>query len=147
MAMSQTMDKTDQTLVTPAEIQWRPAPAVLPAGAQGAVLYGDPTKDGLFAMRFKLPKGYRVAPHTLSKAGTFTMISGTFRIGMGEKADPSKARAMPAGSFIALPPGTPHFVVRGRGDGGSTQQYRTVGAHLHRREGRPAPEAEVTLEE
>ena len=110
MAMSQTMDKTDQTLVTPAEIQWRPAPAVLPAGAQGAVFYGDPTKDGLFAMRFKLPKGYRVAPHTLSKAGTFTVISGTFRIGMGEKADPSKARAMPAGSFIALPPGTPHFV-------------------------------------
>ena len=146
MAMSQTMDKTDQTLVTPAEIQWRPAPAVLPAGAQGAVLYGDPTKDGLFAMRFKLPKGYRVAPHTLSKAGTFTMISGTFRIGMGEKADPSKARAMPAGSFIALPPGTPHFVSVDE-DGGSTQQYRTVGAHLHRREGRPAPEAEVTLEE
>ena len=33
MAMSQTMDKTDQTLVMPAEIQWRPAPAVLPAGA------------------------------------------------------------------------------------------------------------------
>jgi len=99
-----------QKLVTPAEIQWGPAPAVLPAGIQGAVLYGDPTKDGLFSMRFKLPKGYRVAPHTLSKVGTFTVISGTFRIGMGEKADPSKARAMPAGSFIALPPGIPHFV-------------------------------------
>src|SRR5215475_10963619 len=110
MAMSQTIDEMDHTLVTPAEIQWRPAPAVLPAGAQGAVLYGDPTKDGLFAMRFKLPKGYRVAPHTLSKAGLFTVISGTFLIGMGEKADPSKAKAMPAGSFIALAPGTPHFV-------------------------------------
>ena len=31
-------------------------------------------------------------------------------MGMGEKADPSKARAMPEGSFIALEPGTPHFV-------------------------------------
>jgi quercetin dioxygenase-like cupin family protein len=110
MAMSQTMDKMDHTLVTPAEIQWRPAPAVLPAGAQGAVLYGDPNKEGLFSMRFRLPKGYRVPPHTLSKAGFFTVISGTFRIGMGEKADPSKAKAMPAGSFIALAPGTPHFV-------------------------------------
>ena len=48
MAMSQTMDKMDNKLLTPAEIQWAPAPAVLPAGAQGAVLYGDPTKDGLF---------------------------------------------------------------------------------------------------
>ena len=107
IAMSQTMD---HKLVTPAEIQWEPGPAVLPAGIRGAVLYGDPTKDGLFSMRFKLPKGYRVPPHTLSKAGLFTVISGTFRIGTGEKADPSKAKAMPAGSFIALAPGTPHFV-------------------------------------
>jgi quercetin dioxygenase-like cupin family protein len=107
MAMSEAMNNT---LVIPAEIQWEQAPAVLPAGAQGAVLYGDPTKDGLFAMRFKLPKGYRVPPHTLSKVGTFTVISGTFRIGMGENADPSQARPMPAGSFIALAPGTPHFV-------------------------------------
>ena len=110
MAMSQTIEKMDNKLVTPPEIQWAPAPAVLPAGAQGAALYGDPTKDGLFSMRFKLPKGYRVPPHTLSKAGLFTVISGTFRIGMGEKADASKAKAMPAGSFIALAPGTPHFV-------------------------------------
>jgi quercetin dioxygenase-like cupin family protein len=108
--MSQAMVKMDQTLVTPADIEWRPAPPVLPPGAQGAVLYGDPTRDGLFAMRFKLPKSYRVPPHTLSKTGTFTVISGTFRVGMGEKVDPSKARAMPAGSFIALPPGSPHFV-------------------------------------
>ena len=110
MAMSQTIDEMDHTLVTPAEIQWRPAPAVLPAGAQSAVLYGDPNKEGLFSMWFRLPKGYRVPPHTLSKPGLFTVISGTFRIGMGEKADPSKAKAMPAGSFIALAPGTPHFV-------------------------------------
>src|SRR5262245_1888224 len=110
MTMSQTMDKMDNRLVRPAEIQWGPGPAVLPPGAQSAVFYGDPTKDGLFSMRFKLPKGYRVPPHTLTKAGLFTVIYGSFRIGMGEKADPSKARAMPAGSFIALAPGTPHFV-------------------------------------
>ena len=107
VASSETMGNV---LVTPADIQWGGAPDILPPGIRGAVLYGDPTKDGLFAMRFKLPPGYRVAPHTLSKAGTFTVISGTFRIGMGDKADPSKATAMPAGSFIALPPGAPHFV-------------------------------------
>jgi quercetin dioxygenase-like cupin family protein len=110
MAMPQAMDRMDNTLVTPSEIQWGRGPAVLPAGIQGAILYGDPTKEGLFSMRFKLPKGYRVPPHTLSKAGLFTVISGTFRIGMGEQADPNKTIAMPAGSFIALAPGTPHFV-------------------------------------
>jgi quercetin dioxygenase-like cupin family protein len=133
----------DNTLLTPAGIEWQPGPAILPDDAQAAILYGDPTKDGLFSMRFKLPKGYRVPPHTLSKAGLFTVISGTFRIGMGETTDPSKARAMPAGSFIALAPDTPHFV-SGRGDGRSAQQYWPVGDHLHRPEGRPATEAEVT---
>jgi hypothetical protein len=29
---------------------------------------------------------------------------------MGDQVDPSKARAMPAGRFVALAPGTPHFV-------------------------------------
>src|SRR6185437_2035643 len=124
-------------------IQWRPAPAVLPAGAQGAVLYGDPTKDGLFSMRFKLPKGYRVAPHTLSKAGLFTVISGTFRIGMGEKVDSSKAKAMPAGSFIALAPGTPHFVAV---DEETVVQLNNIGPWVITYiDPKDDPEAEVTL--
>jgi hypothetical protein len=57
----------EMKLVTPAEIQWGTGPAILPAGAQAAVLDGDPTKDGLFSMRFKLPKGYRVPPLALSR--------------------------------------------------------------------------------
>ena|SRR5215510_6300382 len=44
------------------------------------------------------------------KGRDFTVMSGTFRNGMREKVYPTKSRAMPAGSFIALPPGTPHFV-------------------------------------
>ena len=60
--------------------------------------------------RNRQPRRTAGAENTLSKAGLFTVISGTFRIGMGEKADPSKAKAMPAGSFIALAPGTLHFV-------------------------------------
>ena len=100
----------NNTLVAPADIRWGPGPAILPPGAQEARLYGDPAKEGLFAMRFKLPKGYSVPPHTLSKAGLFTVIAGTFRIGMGETVDPSKATALPAGSFVALAPRTPHFV-------------------------------------
>jgi hypothetical protein len=105
--VSQTINNA---LLTPAEIEWRSGPDILPPGAQEARLYGDPAVAGLFSLRFKLPKGYSVPPHTLSKAGLFTVISGSFRIGMGEKADASKARDMPAGSFIALAPSTPHFV-------------------------------------
>ena len=47
------------TIVSPQEIKWGPAPAVLPPGAEAAVLFGDPSKEGLFALRLKLPQGYQ----------------------------------------------------------------------------------------
>jgi quercetin dioxygenase-like cupin family protein len=91
------------------EIKWGPAPPSIPQGAQATVLCGDPSKEGLFSLRLKLPKGYAIAPHTHPKPEIVTVISGTFRLGMGEKADSSKGRALPAGSFFALSPGMAHF--------------------------------------
>jgi quercetin dioxygenase-like cupin family protein len=99
----------EHKIVSPQEIQWGPAPAVLPYGAEAAVLYGDPTKEGLFALRLKLPAGYSVPPHTHPVQEVVTVISGTFRLGTGETANKSAARALPAGSFFALPPGTAHY--------------------------------------
>ena len=49
----------EHTIVTAPDIKWGPAPPSVPPGAQVAVLYGDPAKDGLFAMRLKLPKAKR----------------------------------------------------------------------------------------
>ena len=97
-------------IVSPQDVKWGPAPAVLPAGAQAAVLLGDPSKESLFVLRLKFPKGYRVAPHTHSVPEVLTVISGTFRLGMGTTADYSKAHPLPAGSFVALPPGMAHHV-------------------------------------
>ena len=98
------------TSVSPQDIKWGPAPAMLPPGAEAAVLFGDPSKEGLFVLRLKFPAGYRVAPHTHPVDEVVTVISGTFYKGMGETADPSKAQPLPAGSFFALPPGTAHYV-------------------------------------
>src|SRR5215475_9184194 len=67
-------------IVSPQEVKWEPAPAVLPAGAQAVVLLGDPSKEGLFALRLKLPKGYRVPPHSHSVQEVVTVLSGTFRL-------------------------------------------------------------------
>ncbi len=97
------------TILTAGDIKWSPAPPSLPAGAQAAVLYGDPGKDGLFALRLRLPKGYAIAPHTHPKPEIVTVISGTFRLGMGERADASKGQPLTAGSFFALHPGMAHF--------------------------------------
>jgi hypothetical protein len=57
---SQTTDA--HKIVSAQDIKWGPAPPSIPPGAQAAVLYGDPTKEGLFALRLKLPKGYHIAP-------------------------------------------------------------------------------------
>jgi quercetin dioxygenase-like cupin family protein len=91
------------------DIKWSAAPPSIPAGAQATVLYGNPGADGLFALRLKLPKGYALAPHTHPKPEIVTVISGTFRLGMGEAADRSKAQPLSAGSFFAMPPGMAHF--------------------------------------
>jgi quercetin dioxygenase-like cupin family protein len=111
-------------IVTPQEITWSPGPASIPPGAQAAVLYGDPGKDGLFAMRLKLPDGYRIAPHTHPKPEIVTVISGTFRLGMGETADRDKAQPLTAGSLFALPPGMAHFAFV---DGETVVQLNSTG--------------------
>ena len=83
------------SIVPPQEIKWGPAPTVLPPGAEAAVLFGDPSKDGLFVLRLKLPEGYRVPPHTHPVDEVITVISGTFSMGMGETADQARPSPCP----------------------------------------------------
>jgi quercetin dioxygenase-like cupin family protein len=99
----------EHKLVSPQDIKWGPAPPSVPSGAQAAVLYGDPGKEGLFAFRLKMPKDYHIAPHTHPKPEIVTVISGTARLGMGTTADRGKAQVLPAGSFFALSPGSAHY--------------------------------------
>ena len=96
-------------VVSAEQVSWTPGPPSLPAGAQAAVLHGDPTKEGLFVMRLKVPAGFAIAPHTHPKPEIVTVISGAFNVGMGETADKSKAQRLPAGSFFAFDPGMAHY--------------------------------------
>jgi quercetin dioxygenase-like cupin family protein len=92
----------------PGEIKWGDAPPVLPRGAKLAVMFGDPSKEGLFIVRLKMPAGYKIAPHWHPTDENVTVLSGAFAIGMGEAIDP-KTRAMPAGSFFSLGAKMHHF--------------------------------------
>ena len=96
--------------VIPADqVSWAAAPPSIPAGAQAAVLHGDPAKEGMFVMRLKMPSGYAIPPHTHPKPEIVTVISGTFNVGMGNAADRGKAQALRAGSFFAFDPGLAHY--------------------------------------
>jgi quercetin dioxygenase-like cupin family protein len=103
----QAMD--EHKVSTPQDITWKPGPASIPPGAEAAVLYGDPSKEEMFALRLKLPSGYHIAPHTHPKPEIVTVISGTFRLGMGETADHGQAERLPTGSFFAFAPGMAHY--------------------------------------
>jgi quercetin dioxygenase-like cupin family protein len=86
-ATAQTMD--EHKVVPAPEVKWAPGPASIPPGAQAAVLYGDPAKEGMFALRVKMPNGYHIPPHTHPKPEIVTVIAGTIRLGMGTSADQS----------------------------------------------------------
>jgi mannose-6-phosphate isomerase-like protein (cupin superfamily) len=102
--------QTGPLMVTPTELTWVDGPPTIPPGAKMAVIHGDASKAGLYALRLKLPADYKVAPHRHPVDEHVTVISGTVYFGIGEKFEPEKAKAFPAGSFIIVPAETPHFV-------------------------------------
>jgi len=91
------------------DVKWGPASPALQKGAQGAVLVGDPGKEGLYVVRVKFPAGYKVAPHSHPNDENVTVISGMFHFGVGDKFDETKATALKPGGFALAPKGVKHF--------------------------------------
>ncbi|EIM24591.1 cupin domain-containing protein [Microvirga lotononidis] len=110
LAPALAQQQPQHVMVNPSDINWTAAPPSLPKGAQMALLYGDPTKDGVFVMRLKFPANYRIPPHTHPNDEIVTVLSGEVGFGMGTTFDPAKTKAIEAGGVIAMPPGTQHFV-------------------------------------
>jgi hypothetical protein len=97
---------------TPDQIQYGPAPAFLTPGASLAVLEGNPMAEtGNYTVRLKMPDGYKVAPHWHPKRENVTVISGTLKVGMGDKFDETKMMTFVAGSFAYLDPSMHHYAM------------------------------------
>ena len=105
--------RPDHVQLSPADLKWMPAPAVLPEGVQIAVLSGDPFAEGYSIVRLRIPPHTTFAPHSHPTSESFTVLKGTLHIGMGDKADKSNARALPAMGFASLPPLHHHWVYSG----------------------------------
>lgn len=106
------------------EHQYGPAPNTLPAGAQLAVLHGDPGRAGPFVIRLRFPAGYSVGPHWHPVTETVTVISGNLSFGMGNKLDRSAARQYGPGGFIVTGPRENHYAFT---DTGATIQVAAEG--------------------
>lgn len=101
--------------LSPADIKWF-TPPYYKDGRQRAQLLGDSTKDGAWIDRVKIPSGGRVLAHTHPRDELVTVIEGTWYVGEGARFDVAKLKAYPAGSFIVIPAGLPHFVAAKDGD-------------------------------
>jgi catechol 2,3-dioxygenase-like lactoylglutathione lyase family enzyme len=103
---------SEKHVFTPDAIPYGPAPAFVAPGAQLAVLEGNPgASSGDYTVRLKMPDGYRIAPHWHPQRENVTVISGTFKVGMGDSFDESKMGAFPAGSFAFLDPDMHHYAM------------------------------------
>ena len=81
-------------MVNAGDVTWKDGPPSLPKGSQMSVLYGDPTKDGIFVMRLKFPANYKIPPHTHSVDEVVTVVSGEINFGMGPQFDAAKTKAL-----------------------------------------------------
>jgi quercetin dioxygenase-like cupin family protein len=99
------------TVILPGAIKWGPAPAMLPAGATAAVIEGNPSKPQPFTMRLRMPDGYKIPPHFHPAMEHVTVISGTLKVGMGDRFDEGQMNALPTGSFAAIPPRMRHYAM------------------------------------
>jgi hypothetical protein len=66
---------------------------------------------GDYAVRLKMPDAYRIAPHWHPNRENVTVITGTFKVGMGDRFDESKMGDFPAGSFAYVDPVMHHYAM------------------------------------
>ena len=91
------------------DFNWGPAPAIFPAGAEMAVLQGNPGGTEMFTVRLRFPNGYKIPAHTHPTDEHVTVISGHFKVGMGETFDVNAMMTLKSGGFVTAPANHAHY--------------------------------------
>jgi quercetin dioxygenase-like cupin family protein len=100
--------------LTADQVRWF-TPPYYNDGRERAQLFGDSSQGSTWIDRVKIPSGARVLAHTHPQNELVTVIEGTWYLGEGAKFDSAKLKGYPAGSFIVIPAGIPHFVAAKEG--------------------------------
>lgn len=101
----------DASAASHQDIQWGPAPAIFPPGAEFAVMQGDPSKAEPFTVRLRFPNGYKLPPHTHPTVENATVLAGTFLAGMGPRFDESTLKPLGRDAFMSIPANTAHYAM------------------------------------
>ena len=76
---------------------------------QQKILYGDPSKEGLYVIRVRFPPGGSSTPHYHTQDRFVTVIEGVWNAGTDASHDMSKTTPIPAGGFMMHPAGAVHY--------------------------------------
>jgi quercetin dioxygenase-like cupin family protein len=102
-------------------IQWKQ----LRPGAEIAVISGDPNKEGSpFVMRFRYSGKARIPPHWHPTDEHLTILTGTFRLGVGERGDESATTALGPGGYAFVAAKMAHYAWA---EDGTTVQAHGIG--------------------
>jgi quercetin dioxygenase-like cupin family protein len=92
------LDQAAVSFKLPEQIDWKDPLGV--SGAKTAVLFGDPSKPGLYVMLIKWLPGNFSRPHYHPNDRFFMVVKGTWWVGTGRKFDPGTTVPMRAGTFV-----------------------------------------------
>jgi quercetin dioxygenase-like cupin family protein len=94
--------------ITVDELKWRPGRV---PGHEIAPMIGDSRQPGPYVERVRFPANSTSQAHSHPEDRTYTVISGTWYVGYGDKLDPAKLKALPPGSYHTEPANVNHFSV------------------------------------
>ena len=104
--------------LTPNEIETLPTERA-GAGTSGLpavttrVLFGDPTKSGLYTIELRVAPNTVIQAHTHRDTRTAVVVNGLWYFGYGPKNEQALVKALPPGAFYTEPAGESHFARTG----------------------------------
>jgi quercetin dioxygenase-like cupin family protein len=104
--------------LTPMEIEALPTESA-GAGTSGLpavttrVLFGDPTKSGLYTIELRVAPNTIIQAHTHRDTRTAVVVNGLWYFGYGPKNEQALVKTLPPGAFYTEPAGESHFARTG----------------------------------
>ncbi len=91
------IDPSIATFIDPKDIKWVPNAA---GTNEQAILYGDPSKPGLYVVRNKWKAGNMSRPHFHPNDRLIVVLEGTWWVGTGDVYDPNSTVPMGPGTQV-----------------------------------------------
>ena len=117
-----TIDRNARDFRLPDQFDWKGAPD---GPNQTALLFGDPSKPGMYMQITKRKPNVWSQPHSHKNERFITVLAGTFLIGTGPKFDKSNTVAVGPGGVVHDIPNQLHY--DGTGPEGATLEFIAMG--------------------